>query len=1583
MFTYRRCGAASFSLSVLLTFLALAPATASAQITMVQSSARYAGSGAAGYNGDFGSATTVSLNTPSYIVFDSNGNQYLSDTLNNCVRKIDTAGNVTTIAGLAVSGQADTCNTASNPTPTAAQGLYQPTGLAIDSTNRLYIADSMHNCVRTLASGTTGVANLTTIAGTCASAPTASVTPAPNGLAIDSTGNLYISLQDSLSATPVYQVVQHPRGTLAQNVCYLAGTASPNVTTPCAGITNGVTLAKPSGLAIDVNDDLFIADTGNNCVREVVGLLHQTTPLGHCLNDATGTSTTTLNNPYGVAVTPAQTLYISESNPHNILSYTPGASSATIVGGLPSGVAGSYNSTQDGNSALSSSLYNPRGLAVDVNSHLFVADSSNNIARELSSNLSFPSTPVGSPSAIQPITFAINQPVNLVSASGTDYSITSTTCSGSLSSAAVGAPPNTCQIFVRFTPTRPGQRKSALKLTDSISGASFFSSLQGVGTGALGLFTPGSSASIASNLSSPTSITGDSTGNAYVLETSGANSDIRMIPAAGGASQLITTLPSGQITPTAITSDAAGNWFVADATHNTIARFGADSSVNLNYVTGLDTPVTLFADGVGNLFVAQAGGSHNVIEIYGSGARRVIAGSGSSLTVTNGVPANTVTFATPVALAMDLNGTLYIADQGAHQVYAVDKSNIIHIVAGNGTTTTTIPGQATGTAILAPSSLSVDAAGDIYIADQSTGIIYTVYTTTSNGKNIAAILSTSNPPAANGPLSIALDGSGNLFIAKTSVNTVFELSYPSPTLNFGTTAVGASSPVQLQSFVNVGTDSLNINSPFSTTDSHFLVDSSTTTCGTSVLAGAVCSLGFTFAPTASVTYSATSTISSNSFNTPQPINLTGIGKLLANLTLSLTPATAVYGQPLSESVTFGNITTPPTGTITYTTGGQTLCTLTGTLSVTKTCNVSNSGLAVGTYTVTFNYSGDTNYHSAASTVALTVTPAPLSEAVLNATRAFGAANPAFAGTLTGVVPGETILVSYATTATATSPVGNYPIAAALTSAGATSLSNYTVTNSPGTLSITPASLGYALVPQTEIYGQPFPEIVNVTNQLNSVPPTGTITYTIGKTLLCNLTGTLTPTTTCNAPDSGLAIGTYVVTFTYSGDANYAHYTATTTLTITTAPLTVTVGNATRAYGSANPTFTSVITGAFNGDTFTNTFSTPANTTSSAGTYPINDTVTGAAISNYTVTVVPGTLTITPNAASLVINVNGAARHYGQTNPAFSGTVAGVIPGDDVVVTYNTTATPTSPSGNYPIGASVSGTSASNYIATIHPGTLAIAAASTTTTVTTSATPAIASTNVTFTATVTASSGTASGTVNFFDGTTLLGTGTLTAGSVATLSTSALAVGSHSISAAFQANANFTASTGALTQAVTQATGSFTISANPPAPFIRGAGSTSYQVTLNSAGAFSGPVALTCSGLPSDATCSFASPTVTLTAGGTATTTMTVTTTVADARLQKPATFNPIDLAPITAAAVFPVELTGLGVLFAGIRRRKMLGTRKMRLLLMIVCTLGILGLVGCGCPNTAFKTYTINITGTSVTFPAPAQTTSVVLSVGQ
>ena len=1618
----------------------VAPTFAYSQaLTLLQSGTRYAGTITPGFNGDFGPATTVSLNTPSYIVFDSQGNQYLSDTQNNCVRKIDPSGSMSTVAGLAVSGQGDTCSTASNNTPTPSQGLYQPTGLAVDSSNNLYIADSKHSCVRMLANGASGVASLTTVAGTCGSA--ASSTPNPNGLVLDAGNNLYISIQDTevLPAVSTYQVVRQSPGA---SLCVMAGSTSTLVPNSCPGITGSVVLNAPSGLAINGTGDLFIADTGNNCVRQMANLTTYKTAVGHCSNDNSGTLATALNKPYGLTFSPAQSLFITETSPDNVVSYILGSSTLTIAAGLPNGASGPYSPTQDGNSALSAPLNGPRGIAVDSFGNFSLADSGNSIARKLSSNIIFPTTPVGSQSATMPLTFVVNQNVNLSATSGPDFSITSNTCSGTLSPAPAGGIPNTCQVFLRFTPTRPGLRSAPVKLTDSLSGKNILQGLEAVATGSLSVFTPGIVNTVAGTLAAPTAVAVDSTGNTYVLEagTTAGTADLLLIPSGGGTPQIVIPQGAGLLTPSALAIDSAGNFFIADATHGTVARFGADGTINTSYVTALDTPTAIYVDGFDNLFIAQAGTTHNVIEVYAAGSRRIIASS----------------FVSPSGLAVDLNGILYVADAGGHLVYAVDKSGVVHQVAGNGSTTTTVPGQATGTALLSPSALSVDAAGDLYIADAGANRVYTVYSsTTSSGSNIATVFGTgtagkagdngfSNLAQVSNPISVAVDGSSNLFVVDNGNSSVREITYPNPTLAFGTITVGQSSPVIRQNVSNFGTDNLSLTAPFSTSDSHFTIDGHTTTCGTTIIAGSTCTIGFLFAPTINGPVTATSSLTTNSYNSPQPIHLTGTGKLIAPPQFTLPAQTEVYGQPFPETVLVSSSNPAPTGTITFSTGKTVLCSLNTTLGPTTTCNAPNSGLSVGTYTVTFSYTGDSNYSSASGTVLLTVTPAPLTVTVNNATRQYGAANPTFTGTLTGVVPGDTVLVAYSTAATIVSPVGNYPIVATLTPAGSTDLSNYAITNTPGTLTVTGAHLTVVVSNATRPYGTPNPAFTStVSGALNGdtftntysttatigspvgsypindavggpaasnytitvVPGTLTITQasvalnvaannttrTYGaanpaftSTITGALNGdtfTITYSTTATATSP---IGAYPIVPTVSGAA-ISNYTVTITngvLTVAPATLTVTANNASRSYGVANPIFTGTTTGLLNGDTVTTTFTSSAVANSPVGTYPIVPTVSGAT-SNYNIVTVNGTLTITQNPSSLVINVDNASRPYGAPNPNFTGSVNGVLPGDNVIVTFTTAATQTSPAGRYAIGANVSGTSAGNYIATIHPGALDINPVATVTTITSSGSPAAVGTTIIFTATTTTTTGVVTGTVNFSDGATLLGTATLNSSGIATFSTTTLALGTHTITAAFQANTNFTASSATLTQVMTAPVGSFTISASPASQFIKGAGTTVYQVTLTSVGAFAGQINLACSGLPADATCSFASN-PTLTAGGTATVAMTVNTTVADAQLRTPAlrNFNPADLAPITAAAVFPVELTGLGVFFAGLRRRKKLGTQKMRLLAIILFSLGILGLTGCGCPSTVFQTYTINITATSANATAPAQSTSVLLSVG-
>ena len=146
---------------------------------------------------------------------------------------------------------------------------------------------------------------------------------------------------------------------------------------------------------------------------------------------------------------------------------------------------------------------------------------------------------------------------------------------------------------------------------------------------------------------------------------------------------------------------------------------------------------------------------------------------------------------------------------------------------------------------------------------------------------------------------------------------------------------------------------------------------------------------------------------------------------------------------------------------------------------------------------------------------------------------------------------------------------------------------------------------------------------------------------------------------------------------------------------------VTVNNATRPYGAPNPTFTSTIAGALNGDTFTVTYSTVATQFSPSATTPSTQP-SPAPPPPITTSPCPGTLTITPT-APLVITVNNATRPYGAPNPTFTGTIAGALNGDTFTVTYSTVATQFSPVGNYAINATVSGANIANYNVTVVPG----------------------------------------------------------------------------------------------------------------------------------------------------------------------------------------------------------------------------------------------------------------------------------------
>jgi sugar lactone lactonase YvrE len=1410
---------------------------------VVETDYRYAGSssGANVYNGDTGVATATSLNGPSYLVFDSNGNLFVSDTLNNCVRKIDGSGNVSTVAGLRVSGGPDTCDTPGNTGPTAAQGLLRPAGLAIDSANTLYIADSLHNCVRSLATGAVDsfAANaLVTVAGTCSSVDTASVTPAPNGLAVDGSGNLYVSLRDSGAALPVNQVVRHLAGDAATAVCLVAGQPSANVGAVCAGISGRVTLNAPAALAFDVNGNLFVADWGNNCVRAVTAPGAIETAVGQCANDLSGSLAATLAGPYGLAFSPGGLLYISEAagNRNNVVSFAGGPGRLTPIGGLPSGAPGAYSPLLDGGSALSAALNMPAGLATDAAGNLYVADALNNVVREMSSGLMFPAITVGTASAAQTITFAINQAVNLSPSTGADYVIASTTCSGALVAAAVGGPPNTCQAMVSFDPGRPGLRSSALQLKDSTSGQILSVGLSGRGVGPLNLFTPGMVSSVATGLRNPIAVSVDSAGDAYVLDRgNGASSAaILLAPAGGGAAQTIVPSGAGLLTPTAMAVDGAGNIFVADAGYSGVTRFGADGTLNTAYVTGLVSATALAVDGSGNLYIAQAGVAHNVVEVYAGGERRVVAGGGT-IAGADGVPASKALLVAPSGLVLGPNG-LSIADAGGNRVYTVDGMGTIHVVAGNGTAINSLAGQALGTALLFPLGLAADAAGDLYVTDEAANRIYEVYPVASGGVDISTVLGSGvtgysgdgglAPLATlNAPNAAALDGSGDLFVVDSMNGALRDVAFPvSPDIDFGHVIIGTTSAAVTQAMANAGNAGLALTTPFTTTDAHFAVSGNpaSTTCGSTLAAGAVCGIGFSYTPTVLGPVAAQSVITSNFYGSPQTVQLNAFGLFTQGLPFSLRPETEVYGHPFTQTAALALVYPDliPSGVMFFTLAGETTCVVAGPFPLTVNCAAQESGVGVGTYLVNFAYSSaDVSYFSATGTTTLTVTPAPLTVSPANETKAYGAPVPGLPGTITGAVNGDVFLLSDTTTATAASLPGIYPITGTLTPVGLATLANYAVTYGAGTLTVAGA-----------------------------------------------------------AP-----------------------------------ALTVAVNNVSRAYGAANPVFSSAITGLLNGDTVTVTYATAATAASPVGSYAITATVSGAALGNYTLNVAAGTLSVVPAATS--------------------------------------------------------------------------------TTLTSSASPVSVGTNIAFTAAVSSGAGVPPGTVNFLSGSTLLGTGTVNGSGLATFSTSALAAASYSIVATYTGSTNFAASSDTIAEGINA--GGFVLGATPPSQYVRGPSTTTYAISATSMQSFAGPVALSCSGLPADATCAFATPTLTVPAGGVAGTSMVVINTEADARLRLPA--PPKDggrgstgATPLSAAEGVGFELTGLAALLSGLLRRKtglpdgaFRRWKAVRLMLALLCAAGLVGFGGCACFTSSYVSYNVTITGTNSTAGAAPQSIAVVLSVGQ
>jgi sugar lactone lactonase YvrE len=327
-----------------------------------------AGTSSPGYSGDGGAAIAAQINKPYGVAVDSAGNLFIADGLNHVVRKVSTSGVITTVAGNGYSGYSGDGGLA-----ISAQ-LSTPFGIAIDSTGNLFIADSYNHSIRAV-SASSGI--ITTVAGNGSfgfSGDGGQATSAqlnyPFGVAVDSAGNIFIADADNHRIRKVSSL-----GVIT--------TVAGNGSYGFSGDSGAATSAKlnwPNGIAVDSTGSFYIADTSNNRIRKVsaVGIINTIAGDGTTVYDGDGISATSasISVPTGIAVDAAGSLFIADQYHSRIRKISSGII-ATVAGNGSSGFSG------DGGAATLAQINFPYSVAVDSTGNLFIADSNNYRIREV------------------------------------------------------------------------------------------------------------------------------------------------------------------------------------------------------------------------------------------------------------------------------------------------------------------------------------------------------------------------------------------------------------------------------------------------------------------------------------------------------------------------------------------------------------------------------------------------------------------------------------------------------------------------------------------------------------------------------------------------------------------------------------------------------------------------------------------------------------------------------------------------------------------------------------------------------------------------------------------------------------------------------------------------------------------------------------------------------------------------------------------------------------------------------------------------------------------------------------------------
>jgi sugar lactone lactonase YvrE len=618
-----------------------------------------------------GTGAAATFSAMESIAVDSKGNVFVADSQNHVIRKVTPAGVVTTFAGSGSPLFRD-------GTGTDASFTY-PKGVAVDSADNIYVAD-WYNCairkitptgvVTTLAGG--GTQRIIHACGFTNGTGTAARFNYPSGLAVDSGGNVLVAdTQNHVIRKVSSEGV----------VTTLAGTGS-------SGFSNAMGTAAsfngPTNLAIDANDNIFVADIENRAIRKV-------TPAG-----LVSTFTSSSLKLGGVAVDRSGNVFVADTKANRIRMTSPGGAVSTLAG------SSSGYGFLDGTGSAAQ-FRGPTGLAVDNTGNVFVADTGNQAVRKIT------------PAALVS-TLAGSGSIGRGDGTGTAARFRSP------QGVAVDASGN---VFVADTGNSAIRRVSVDGAVSTLAGSSFVGFLDGTGASA--------------RFRNPTSVAVDSNGNVFVADS--GNNAIRKITPSG----VVSTFAGGSYgfvdgagtaasfaSPVGVAVDSGGNVFVADTFNNAIRKITAAGVVSTlagngsnGFTNGIgaaatfDNPSGVAVDSTGNLYVADTS-NHAIRKITPSGVVSTLAGTGS---IGSPFPyIGDVGFFYPIAVGVDANGNVFVADTLNNVISRIKPSGAFSTIAGDGD-----PGYSNGTNTTArfdrPQGIAVDRNGNVFVGDTNNNAI--------------------------------------------------------------------------------------------------------------------------------------------------------------------------------------------------------------------------------------------------------------------------------------------------------------------------------------------------------------------------------------------------------------------------------------------------------------------------------------------------------------------------------------------------------------------------------------------------------------------------------------------------------------------------------------------------------------------------------------------------------------------------------------------------------------------------------------------------------------------------------------------